>query len=169
MSPGESPIHGRPRPGRPYLRGGERRVARRIRYSSEEDVDPPEETSKKNVKWKDRKPLTLKYVDDHLQLNKVNMETVFASQDSLGDYRDKHGIVCQNNYRRVVRRAKERGMQVNAGKTVMICSSGAQSYVPRSHIFGRDGNRISSGHNMKVLGYHLSSRPQSSRSGGCSL
>ena len=50
-----------------------------IAYSSEQEVDPPPETSKKNAKWKDRPPLILKYVDDNLQLNKVNMETAPAA------------------------------------------------------------------------------------------
>ena len=53
-SPDESPVRGRPRPGRPYLPVGSnlarraRAASRRIAYSSEEEVDPPTETSKKN-------------------------------------------------------------------------------------------------------------------------
>ena len=50
-------------------------AARRIVYSSEEEMELPKETSKKNLKWRDRPAVVLKYVDDNLQLNKINMET----------------------------------------------------------------------------------------------
>ena len=41
----------------------------------------------------------------------------------------------------------------------MICVSGAISYQARSHIYGREGDVVRSGPDMKVLGYHLSSHP----------
>ena len=49
-------------------------------------------------------------------------------------------------------------MKVNGAKTTMICVSGAMSYTARSHIYGSDGGEVRSGEEMKVLGYHLSSR-----------
>ena len=50
-------------------------------------------------------------------------------------------------------------MKVNEGKTALVNISGAQSYVAKSHIYAADGTRISSGTDMKVLGYHLSDKP----------
>ena len=50
-------------------------------------------------------------------------------------------------------------METAGAKTSMVCVSGAMSYDARSHIFDSEGNRISSGQSMKVLGFHLSSRP----------
>ena len=104
-------------------------------------------------------PVTLKYVDNNLQLNKVNMDTAAVGRDGEARFKDKHGIACQNTYRRVIRRAEECGMKVNGAKTTMICVSGTQSYQARSHIFGADGDIVRSEPSMKVLGYHLSSRP----------
>ena len=82
-------------------------------------MEVPEETSKKNARWRDRPAVVLKYVDDNFQLNKVNMETAMRGDDGL-KYRDKHGLACQNVYRRTVRRAEERGMRVNANKTACL-------------------------------------------------
>ena len=83
------------------------------------------------------------------------METAVYGRDEKGKYRDKHGIECQNSYRTIVWRAEERGMKVNHAKTSMLCSSGAQSYDARSHIFDGGGAVISSGGQMKVLGFLL--------------
>ena len=73
--------------------------------------------------------MVFKYVDDNLQVNRVNMETAVYGRDMEGKFRDKHGIQCQNSFRKVVRRSEQRGMKVNASKTAMICMSDSQSYV----------------------------------------
>ena len=43
------------------------------------------ETSKKNVKWKEKRGLCLKYVDDNLSIEKTNMETARQSDDGTGN------------------------------------------------------------------------------------
>ena len=50
-------------------------------------------------------------------------------------------------------------MKVNQAKTSMICMSGAQSYRARSYQECAGGDRVESGSTMKILGFHLSSRP----------
>ena len=62
----------------------QRAAVRRIAYSSEEEEEVPEESSKKNVKWKKRDPEVLKYVDDSLQVNRVNMETAVTGREAGG-------------------------------------------------------------------------------------
>ena len=110
-----------------------RAAVRRIVYSSEEEEAIPIEYSRKNVKWRDMEPKVYKYVDDNLLVNRVNMETAAVGRDAdacvdgPGAYWDKHGIECQNGFRRVVRRAEEKGMKVNGAKTLMLCISGATS------------------------------------------
>ena len=47
-------------------------------------------------------------------------------------------------------------MRVNESKTAMVLMSGAQSYKARSHIFAANGDRISAGQDMKILGFHVS-------------
>ena len=73
--------------------------------------------------------------------------------------RRKHAVQCQNDFRYVTRRAEERGMKVNTSKTAMLCASGAQSYEAHCYIKDASGEEISSQETIKVLGYHLSTKP----------
>ena len=75
------------------------------------------ETSKKNQKWKERRPKIFKYVYDNLQINRVNMATAIRGTENGSDMRMKYAVECQNTFRRITRRAEERGMKVNGGKT----------------------------------------------------
>ena len=160
----DSPIRGRPLPyGEAVLLPGHRNedraaaaARRRIVYSSEEDLTPPFEHSKKNAKWRDREGLCLKYVDDNLSVEKICMEN--APSDGAGN-RVKHAIPAQNKFRWVTRRAEERGMRVNTSKTAMTCISDAMSYKAEAYIEDADGGQIRSGPTMKVLGFHFSDRP----------
>ena len=99
--------------------------ARRIAYSSEEEEDVPPEGSAKNLKWRDREQRIFKYIDDNLQINRVSMEHAERSTEGGINVRTKHGLACQNTFRRIIRRAEDRGMKVNSGKTAMVCVSDA--------------------------------------------
>ena len=68
------------------------------------------------------------------------------------DFGDKHVIEGQNTFCRTIRKAAAKGMKVNTDKMAMVCVSGAQSYVARSHIYDADGTKVSSVDEMKVLG-----------------
>ena len=50
-------------------------------------------------------------------------------------------------------------MVVNKGKTKILCISDAQTYKARANLLDADGNRLESGGHMKVLGFHMDSRP----------
>ena len=50
-------------------------------------------------------------------------------------------------------------MIVNRAKTKILCISDAQTYKARGYLLDSDGNRLDSGPTMKVLGFHLDSRP----------
>ena len=163
VSPGGlTPVRGRPPPLMRSSRTAARSIRaarRRIAYSSEEDEEIPVESSKRNLKWRERRPRVLKYVDDNLQIDRLNMETAVRSSPATGPERVKHAVQCQNTLRAIVRRAEDRGMKVNAKKTAMICTSGAQSYKAKAFVVGADGQAVNSGERMKVLGFHLSSSP----------
>ena len=140
MDPSLTPVQGRPVAATGCMlslgRNGDRArraASRRIVYSSEEEEAVPPEYSRRNLKWRERKPRTYKYVDDNLQLFRVNMETAMRGQDPL-PYRSKHAVACQNQFRKIIWRAEERGMKANKKKTAMVCASGAQSYEARAHI-----------------------------------
>ena len=126
MDPNLTPVQGRPAAatGRMLSQGrnrdrARRAASRRIVYSSEEEEAVPPEYSRRNLKWRERRPRTFKYVDDNLQLFRVNMETARRGQDPL-PYRDKHAVACQNQFRKIIRRAEERGMKANEKKLSLI-------------------------------------------------
>ena len=73
--------------------------------------------------------------------------------------KEKHDLITQNLFRRVVAKARSRGMVVNNKKTRILCVSDALNYKALSFIQDSDGNKISSTETMKVLGFHLDSRP----------
>ena len=50
-------------------------------------------------------------------------------------------------------------MVVNKAKTKVLCISDAQTYKAECYLLDPDGRRIDSGQKMKVLGFHLDSRP----------
>ena len=133
-----------------------------IEYSDEGEVEVPPEVNKKRtgLRWKRRPVRTFKFVDDGMMLSKANMDS--AAQVVLGGGRpekDKHDLPSQNLFRRVVSKAESRGMVVNRGKTRLLCVSDSQTYKAKAHIVDSEGSRLDSWDKLKVLGFHMDSRP----------
>ena len=91
---------------------------------------------------------------------KINMESATDMDIVAGKMvKEKHDLQTQNVFRRVVGRAVERGIVVNNKKTKLLCISRATTYKAKAFIMGGNGSKLVSGDSMKVLGYHLYSRP----------
>ena len=135
-------------------------ASRRIIYSSEEDITPPDEPTRTCLgRWTAKQVEVDKYVDDNLQEECVSFENVAETIIGTKAIRTKHVIGSQNAFRHIVRRAEAKGMRVNTAKTGLICISDAQNFKASAFIQDRDGNRIESGPELKVLGWHFSERP----------
>ena len=91
--------------------------------------------------------------------SKINMDSADEMWVRGKRVKIKHDIQTQNVFRRVVERATGRGMVVNAAKTKVICVSDAQTYKAECKFEDDDGNTIRSGEKMKILGFHMDSRP----------
>ena len=168
----ESPLHSRgPRltnrdwsfmPGRSNRRR-RRNLQRRVNYSDEgEGLIAPEVNKKATgLRWRARDARKLKYVDDGVIACKINMQSgKILSVSYQGKVcKEKHDLITQNLFRRVVAKARARGMVVNHKKTRILCVSDALNYKALSFIRDSDGNKISSTESMKILGFHLDSRP----------
>ena len=116
----------------------------------------PEPSPRTSAKWKEVRPLSLKYVDDGMTLDKLN----FATATPLPPRgRLKRAAKSQNVFRAVIRRAQSMGMKVNADKTNLLVVSDALSYDPVAEIEDEEGNTVRSSKTMKILGFHMSSRP----------
>ena len=146
-------------PGRRNRR--RRNLCKRINYSDEGEMTIPEEVNKKKtgLRWKRRDARTLKFVDDSMSITKVNMDSAEVGMEEGKTIKDKHDLQAQNVFRRVVRKAESRGMVVNKKKTQMLCVLDTQTYKARAHIVDQDGDTVRSGGSLKVLGFHMDSRP----------
>ena len=143
--------------GRPGRKKKRRTLARRIIYSSEGEMEVPLEVDRKKtgLRWRATRPRKYKFVDDGMIVAKINMDSTVT----LAGERDKHDVLTQNMFRRIVEKATSWGMVVNSGKTKLLCVSDSQTYRAGAHIFDRDGNKLSSGKSIKILGFHMDSRP----------
>ena len=139
-----------------------RNLNQKISYSDEGEVSIAEEKNRKKtgLRWKTRRPRNLKYVDDSMLLAEINMD----SADHIGVvdgrlFKCKHDLQTQNLFHRIVSRAESWGMVVNKKKTAILCISDSQTYKASSRFVDAEGEALRSGHKMKVLGFHLDSRP----------
>ena len=132
----------------------------RVRVRDEGDRPVPLEPAPwTSAKWKQRPEKLFKYVDDHIQVLQMNMESVALSPGTTA--KEKHAIISQNTFRRVLRKAEGRGMKVNTAKTNMLCVSDAQTFKADGFIEDEEGGRITSvdTDSIKVLGFHFGRRP----------
>ena len=139
-----------------------RNLARRISYSDEGEVDVLPEINKKatGLRWKPREARKLKFVDDGTMVAKLNMESgECVGRDGGRELRRKEDLQTQNMFRRVVRKAESRGMVVNNGKTKILCISDAMRYTAQGSFKDSDGVEMVSGSILKVLGFHMDTRP----------
>ena len=106
-------------------------------------------------------PERKKYVDDGIILCKINMQTGRLTEEARGgkEEKEKHDLITQNMFRRVVSKATSRDMVVNAGKTRLLCVSDALNTKPVGFFLDSDGRRLESTDSMKILGYHLDNGP----------
>ena len=148
----------------PWRRNRRRRrnLQRKITYSDEGEQTVIEEVNKKKtgLRWKARKPRKFKFVDDGLLLSKMNMDSAEVLGRVNGTVvKSKLDVQSQNVFRRVVAKAESRGMVVNREKTAILCMSDSQTYKAACKLQDSNGVVLHSGEKMKVLGFHLDSRP----------
>ena len=136
---------------------------RKINYTDEGEflISPEKNRRATGLRWKAKPPRSLKYVDDNLIATKINMQTgQDLGRDGDGKaVKEKHDLLTQNVFRRVVGRAQEREMVVNNAKTKIVCMSDANTFKPRAFFLDDNGVKLSSGGSMKVLGFHLDGCP----------
>ena len=115
------------------------RNVRRARVPFVGEEVPGEPSPRTSAVWKAAPIGVFKYVDDGLQIQKVNMETAVAFERGGNKFRTKHAIPSQNLYQYIVGRAKSIGMKVNHEKTKLMCLSDAFSFRPEATIEDCDG------------------------------
>ena len=134
-----------------------RNVRRRMPSPSVQTEVPAEPAPRTSAKWKQNPENLLKYVDDYVQVLKINTETVPA----VSGVKNKRAVISENTFRRVIKKAESRGMVVNSSKTNMLCVSDSMSFRAEGHIFSEGGEMITSDETerIKILGFHIGKKP----------
>ena len=94
---------------------------------------------------------TLKYVDDEVNSNKVNMRIARMLLDSEGHFKEITDLRTQGLLQHKADRTKERGMAINARKTGLMIVSAACSFEARVWL-QLDGVTITGSDKLKILG-----------------
>ena len=119
----------------------------------------PREEAVGNQNLVERKVIVVKYVDDNLIVEKVNFGPVQTTVRDGVQVKEKLALGIQNAFQSISTRAKEKGMVVNAAKTIMLCVSDSLNYLPRTFFYEENGTKIECADNMKLLGFNFSCRP----------
>ena len=111
-------------------------------------------------RWVD-KPLDVRqFVDDISAGEKVAISSGVMSIGQNKQVVDIHAGKCQRFYDLVAKNAAAVGMKMNGLKTQLLCITSAINYDVRSFIYV-DGQKITSGEELKLLGFYMGRRPRS--------
>ena len=121
-------------------------------------LDPPSEDAVGTQVLVEKQVRVFKYVDDNIICEKLNFGTTTIANGERPT-KTKLATSSQNAFRSISSNAEAIGMRVNASKTNILCVSDALSYTPLTYIHDEQGQRIDCKDNMRVLGFHFSSRP----------
>ena len=127
-----------------------------------DDPVPPEPTgrdSRHTLPFQTQPLDVSKYVDDIIQNEKINYDTVTTDGASV---KDKLAVRSGNLFRCIAFQAGSIGMVVHGGKTLLMVISETKSYVPRAHFYDLQGNKVEIQSQMKILGFFFSSDPDMS-------
>ena len=92
-------------------------------------------------------------------MEKVHLGHLYKSKIINGrETRYFHSVQAQELFDRVRHVAKEKGMQLNAQKTTLLCLSAATSYDAKTYI-NCDSDIILSSSKCRLLGFHFDGTP----------
>ena len=103
--------------------------------------------------WRN-KPLSVrKFVDDNLQIDKVNMAIQRTFRQGNVVFKNPRVVNSERMFRHIACNAKKKGLIVNAAKTSLLTISASKSYEAMSHFYDNDRNVVESTDELKALGF----------------
>ena len=117
---------------------------------------PPYLRKTKDPLYVDAPILTVKLVDDELNVDKVNMKTVKLLRDGPTFFRNLHADRTEALLEHIAMKACVKGIDINEKKTGLMCVSAAIGFEPRVHV-KLNGQEIKGTKSMKILGFTLDS------------
>ena len=102
--------------------------------------------------WRDKPIAVCKFVDDNLQVEKLDMMSQQTYQD---EQTFKNPCVNKREciFRHISERATRKGLMVNSKKTNLLVMSASRSYQAKAHFYDQNGQRIDSTDSLKTLGF----------------
>ena len=107
--------------------------------------------------WRDRDLKTLVYIDDFNVVEKIRHSDAITTYTQNTAKSHVHAPMSEEFFREIGPSSLEIGMQINTGKTQLLCVSASQNIVD-CYIETAEG-RIISSDSMKLLGFWFSSKP----------
>ena len=114
-----------------------RNVRRALASDWGEEEVPVEDAPRTSAAWKERKIGVLKYIDDGLQVDKINMDSAMRFELGGKKYRTKHVVPSQNLYRHVISKYKEFFVRCDRLKNSLL-------YYMRHRLNGKAGKTFGS-------------------------
>ena len=117
---------------------------------------PPWILKQKDPKFREKTIKTVKFVDDQLNLNKINMRKAALMVKEGTFFKEVCDKRSKDLLRHVTTRAMDKGMKINEEKTGLMCVSIATSFEARASLTV-GSTTVSGALNLKVLGVTLDS------------
>ena len=115
--------------------------------------------SRNMPRWKDSPLRNFCFVDDNINVEKVDMSKAEAIRLENRDFRVKHAKLTERAFVRTEEEAEAIGMKVNTQKTNLLCMNDAQSYTAKAFFKDKDDNMVQSADTMRILGFTLARKP----------
>ena len=111
------------------------------------------------VGWTEQAISTKVYIDDLNTIEKVKQSTAVSVLSANRPVIKPHAIMSERNFERIKVQAENIGMRVNSEKTQLLCITGNTVNSVQSYIRTSDGKEITSGTELKILGFWFGPNP----------
>ena len=108
--------------------------------------------------WRKRQLTVRKFVDDNLQLQKLNMKKQRTYMQNNVKFKNPRVMRSEKMFKHIAGRAYRKGLRVNAAKTNLLVVSASNSYEARAHFYDDQNTRIDCQNTLKALGFTFNAR-----------
>ena len=118
---------------------------------------PPWLRGPKEGKWRDSDPSSLKFIDDGVNIDVVDMKEERLLVEEGRFIKETTAYRSQAMLDHITATAKDGGMSVNDKKTGLVCVSAPKTFTARAALRGKDNTTIRSQDNFKMVRFTLDS------------
>ena len=101
---------------------------------------PPALTGRIEPSWRNRPITVRKFVDDNLQIEKIQMKAHTSFRDGNTIFKNSRAVKSETMFSHISGRTLRKGLKVNAAKTNLLVASASRSYNARAHFYDSNGS-----------------------------